>query len=63
VAGWAVDTSGAHGGFAVAAVAAGGMTLLAVTGLRTRSEPPRREQDLAARNARAPVTEKQRPAQ
>jgi MFS family permease len=44
VAGWAVDTSGAHGGFAVAAVAAGGMALLAVTGLRTRSEPPRREQ-------------------
>ena len=62
VAGWAVDTSGAHGGFAVAAVAAGVMTLLAAGGLRTRRESPRRERDLAARNARAPVTEKQRPA-
>ena len=62
VAGWAVDTSGAHGGFAVAAAAAGVMTLLAVTGLRIRREPPGREQDLAVRPARVPVTERQRPA-
>jgi hypothetical protein len=33
-AGWAVDTFGAHGGFAVAAVATGVMAMLAVAGLR-----------------------------
>jgi sugar phosphate permease len=33
-AGWAVDTFGAHGGFAVAAMAAGAMAVLAVAGLR-----------------------------
>ena len=33
VAGWAVDAFGAHGGFAVAAMAAGVMAVLAVTGL------------------------------
>ena len=48
VAGWAVDTGGAHGGFAVAAVAAGVMAVLAVAGLRVSDEPA--EQD-AAREA------------
>jgi hypothetical protein len=33
-AGWAVDTFGAQGGFAMAALAAGTMALLAVAGLR-----------------------------
>jgi hypothetical protein len=33
VAGWAVDAFGAHGGFAVAAMATGVMAVLAVTGL------------------------------
>jgi hypothetical protein len=32
-AGWAVDTSGAHGGFVVAAMATGAMAVLAVAGL------------------------------
>ena len=36
VAGWAVDSFGARGGFAMAATAAGTMALLAVAGLRTR---------------------------
>jgi hypothetical protein len=34
MAGWAVDTFGAHGGFAVAATASGVMAVLAVAGLR-----------------------------
>jgi hypothetical protein len=34
VVGWAVGTSGAHGGFAVAAMSAGVMALLALAGLR-----------------------------
>ena len=34
MAGWAVSTFGAHGGFAVAATAAGVMAMLAATGLR-----------------------------
>jgi hypothetical protein len=33
--GWAVSTFGAHGGFAVAAIAAGVMAVLAGPGLRT----------------------------
>ena len=33
-AGWAVDNFGAHGGFAVAAMATGVMAVLAVAGLR-----------------------------
>jgi hypothetical protein len=40
-AGWAVNTAGAHGGVAVAAVAAGAMAMLAVTGLRALRLPPR----------------------
>jgi hypothetical protein len=36
-AGWAVGTFGAHGGFAVAALATSVLTMLAVTGLRTKS--------------------------
>ena len=45
IAGWAVDSFGAHGGFAVAALASGVMTLLAVTGLRAlpAREIPRTE--------------------
>jgi MFS family permease len=39
VAGWAVDIFGAHGGFAVAAVATGVMALLAVAGLRALRVP------------------------
>jgi hypothetical protein len=39
VAGWAVDNFGARSGFAVAAVAASVMTLLAVAGLRTLRAP------------------------
>ncbi len=42
VAGWAVDAGGAHGGFAVAAVAAGVMAVLAVTGLRVSRGPASR---------------------
>ena len=38
-AGWAVGTFGAHGGFAVAAVATGVMALVAVTGLRALRVP------------------------
>jgi sugar phosphate permease len=37
--GWAVDTFGAHGGFAVAAVANGVMAMLTVTGLRALRVP------------------------
>jgi hypothetical protein len=40
VAGWAVDTFGAHGGFAVAAMATGVMAVLAVAGLRALPVPP-----------------------
>ncbi len=39
VAGCAVDAGGAHGGFAVAAAAAGVMAVLAVAGLRVSREP------------------------
>jgi hypothetical protein len=39
VAGWAVGTFGAHGGFAVAAVATGVMALVAVAGLRALRVP------------------------
>jgi hypothetical protein len=39
--GWAVDTFGAHGGFAVAAVATGVMAVLAMAGLRALSVPGR----------------------
>ncbi len=39
VTGWAVDASGEHGGFAVAATAAGLLALLAVTGLRALRLP------------------------
>ncbi len=38
-AGWVVDTSGAHGGFVVAAIAAGVMAGLAVAGLRALRVP------------------------
>jgi Major Facilitator Superfamily len=41
VAGWAVGTFGAHGGFAVAATAAGAMAVLTVTGLRALPGNPR----------------------
>jgi hypothetical protein len=37
--GWAVDTFGAHGGFAMAAIAAGVMAVLAVAGLRALGAP------------------------
>ena len=37
-AGWAVDTFGAHGGFAVAALATGLMAVLAVAGLRVNRD-------------------------
>jgi Major Facilitator Superfamily len=40
-AGWAVDTFGAHGGFAVAAMATGVMVVLAVAGLRALPVPGR----------------------
>jgi hypothetical protein len=40
VAGWAVDAAGAHGGFVIAATAAGVMALLAVAGLRALRLPP-----------------------
>ncbi len=39
--GWAVDAFGAHGGFAVAAMATGVMAVLAVTGLRALPVPQR----------------------
>jgi hypothetical protein len=44
-AGWAVDTFGAHGGFAVAATATGVMAVLAVTGLRALRVPQQRENE------------------
>lgn len=41
VAGWAVETFGAHGGFAVAAIAAGVMALLAAAGTVVGTRPER----------------------
>ena len=40
-AGWAVNTVGAHGGFAAAEIAAGAMAMLAVIGLRALRVPSR----------------------
>ncbi len=54
-AGWAVDTFGARGGFAVAAAAGGVMALLAVTGLRALRVPPRHEpEQRPTRQSRSP---------